>query len=294
MHVQCARMKPMAFTALLATLLLPTTDTDAQVLQLSAKVGHTYEVTLSRESSRHGSDGSSGSTQDRDTFVERVIGLREGGIEVEYDLPRAISAEEMAGNWQFPARVLKSPGVPMQLLNRSELEARVASWLKKAKLTRAACGHLIFTWNAFRIECDPQSVIHTVELLEFGSPDLRSGALYQDAKAHGRGRLSSRETEPDGTSFTAMMEVDPDAVRRQRAESDVDVAELTSKALSIDAAMRERAKESISGTVAVTFDMDSAGQIRRRTRVTRLEIEKPDGQLETETITETLQRRLVS
>jgi hypothetical protein len=66
------------------------------------------------------------------------------------------------------------------------------------------------------------------------------------------------------------------------------------KPVTLDAALRERAGETISGTISVTFETDSAGNVRRRTKVTKLDIKGPDGQSETETVTETLERRLIS
>jgi hypothetical protein len=87
------------------------------------------------------------------------------------------------------------------------------------------------------------------------------------------------------------MPVDPDAVRRARAESDVVVGEIVRKPVTLDAALHERAKETISGTISVAFETDSAGNARRRTKVTKLDIEEPDGRSETQTVTETLERR---
>ena len=65
------------------------------------------------------------------TLVERVIALRDSGVELEFDLPEGTSAEDRTRNWQFPARVLKSSDQPLQLLNGAELEARVQDWLKR-------------------------------------------------------------------------------------------------------------------------------------------------------------------
>jgi len=87
------------------------------------------------------------------------------------------------------------------------------------------------------------------------------------------------------------MPVDPDAVRRARAESDVVVGEIMNKPVSLDAALRERAMEIISGTISVAFETDPAGNVRRRTKVAKL---GPDGRSETQTVTATLERRLIS
>ena len=291
---QSMSMKLIGFIGMIAALFLATIVAHAGGLSPAPQVGDTYEVTLSRESARHGSDGSSGTSHDKDTIIERVIGLRADGLELEYDLPNAATADERAKTWQFPARVFKPIGGPAQLLNGPELEARVDGWLKTAGWPRTVCGHWIFTWNAFLIECDPQSVIKTVQSFDLRSADLREGDPYQETEALGSGKLARKATGPNGTSFAVEMPVDPDAVRRARAESDVVVGEIMKKPVSLDAALRERAKAIISGTISVEFEADSAGNVRRRTKVTKLDIAGPDGSSETETVTETLERRLIS
>jgi hypothetical protein len=81
--------------------------------------------------------------------------------------------------------------------------------------------------------------------------------------------------------------------RRASAETDVAVAQLMGRALSLEEALRERARDTVSGTISVKFDTAGAGEVQRRTTVTKLEIGRPNGLLETQTTTETLERRLV-
>jgi hypothetical protein len=291
---QFIRMKLIGFISIIAALLLPATVARAGASPLAPQVGDTYEITMTRESAQQGSHGSSGSSRDKDTIIERVISLRADGLELEYDLPKTARADQRASNWQFPARVFKPFGGPAQLLNGPELEARVDGWLEAAGWPRTVCGHWIFTWNAFRIECDPQSVIKSVESFDLRSADLRDGASYQETEARGPGKLARKEAGPDGAIFAVEMPVDPDAVRRARTESDVAVGEIMKKPVTLDAALRERARETVSGTISVAFDTDSAGNVRRRTKVTKLDIKGPDDRSETETVTETLERRLIS
>ncbi len=287
-------MKLNAFMGMVAALLLSVIVARAGTLALAPQVGDIYELTLTRDSAQQGSDRSSGSSHDKDTIIERVLGLRADGLELEYDLPNAATAGEKASNWQFPARVIKPFGGPTQLLNGPELESRVDGWLKAAGLSRSACGHLIFTWNAFRIECDPQSVIKMVQRFDLRSADVREGIPYQEPDARGSGTLARKEAGPDGETFAVELQIDPDAVRRARAESDVAVGEIMNKPVSLDAAILQRAAEIVSGTISVAFETDQAGNVRRRTKVTKLDIKQPNGRSETQTVTETLERRLIS
>jgi hypothetical protein len=277
-----------------AALITPALVAPAGATSLAPQVGDTYQITMTRTSAQHGNHGSSGNSQDNDAIVERVIGIRANGLELEYDLPKAARADERASTWQLPAKVFKPFGGPAQLLNGPELEARVDGWLKAAGWPRTVCGHWIFTWDAFHIECDPQSVIKTIEAFDLRSSDIREGATYNEPGARGPGKLAMRPAGPNEKIFAVEMPVDPDAVRRARAESDIVVGEIMKKPVTLSEALRKRARETVSGTISITFESDSAGNVRRRTKVTKLDIRDPDGQSETETVTETLERQLIS
>ncbi|KGQ20610.1 hypothetical protein LF41_1147 [Lysobacter dokdonensis DS-58] len=223
-----------------------------------------------------------------------MIAVREGGLELEYDLPKEATADDRARSWQFPVRVFRPTKGAMQLLNGSELEERVDTWLKAGDFTRADCGRWIFTWNAFRMECDPQSVIKTLEAFDLRSADIREGVTYQDSEAEGTGTLTKKATRPDGATFAVEMGVDPGALRRARAEADVAAGEIMQQPVTLDAALRERAKERVTGTRTVTFETDTAGNVRSRTSVTQVEIQGAAGKTESRTVTETVERRAVS
>lgn len=278
----------------IALSLLPTTDAWAQPSPPIRAAGATYELIKSYETSEQRSDGSSGSSSGHDTILERVIAARDTGIELEYDLSRDAKAEDRARIWQFPARVFKPSNGPMQLLNASELEARLEVWLKAAGWDRSVCGRWIFTWNAFRIDCDPQSIIKAIEAIDLWSFDLREGTPYRDAEALAPGVIAKKTLGPNGATFAVMLEADPAAVRRARAEADVATGEIMQKPVTLEAALRERAKEQVSGTISVTFETDTAGNIRKRTKVTKLEIKLADGTSESQTVAETVERRDVS
>ncbi|GAA5004494.1 hypothetical protein FNZ56_07050 [Pseudoluteimonas lycopersici] len=263
-------------------------------MQPMPKVGDEHEIIKSYETSEQSSEGSTGSSRGRDAILERVIGMRDGGFELEYDLPKSATTDDRSRNWQFPARVFRSKNGAMQLVNDRELEARADGWLKAAGLTHDACGRWIFTWDAFRIECDPQSVLKTLEAFDLSSAVIREGASYQDIEAKSAGTLTRKATGPNGSTYTVVMEIDPDAVRRARADSDVVVGEITQKPVTLDEALLKRANEIVTGTITVTFDTDLTGNVRSRTKVTKVETKNPDGRSESRTSTETVERRLVS
>lgn len=276
--------------ALLAALLLPAPVAPAQPGPPGDRAGDRYELVRRYESSSESSEGATGSSGGHDMLVERVVAVRADGLELEYRLPEDSPAQSRESQWQFPARVLRLSDGKLQLLNRAELEARVERWLKKGKMTRDACGRWIFTWNAFRIDCDPETVIPLVRSWDLRSPELREGALHREEEALAPAPLTLQPDGLEGPVFVARMEIDPAAVRRGRAESDVAVGEMTGKAVTLEAAEAERAKEAVSGTITVTFAADPAGRVKRRTKVVELEIRKPGGATETERMTETLER----
>jgi len=259
----------------------------------AAPTSETYAITQSYRTFEEASDGSSGSSSGSDALLERVIARRVDGVELEYDLPMEAAPDDRARNWQFPARVLRRGGGQMQLLNTGQLEDRLAAWLKAANWDRSVSGRLIVTWNAFRIECDPQSIVEQLEEIDLSSQDLSDGALYVDVYARGAGRLTREEGNPGGTTFSAIIDVDPDKVRLGRAETDVAVGELMQDTTSLEIALRERSEEQISRSISVVWETDNAGVARKRTKTTAIETIRSDGTVETRTAVEVVERQRV-
>jgi hypothetical protein len=284
----------MRFLTIVTALLLQTLPASAQESQPGARAGDVYEIRLESVSSESSSDGSSGDSSSHGAFVERVIAVHDNGVELEFDLPDDATAEDRARIWQYPVRVLRPSHGPLQLLNGPELEMRVTRWLEAAEMPREACGRWYFTWNAFQIECDPQSVLQMLASFDLRPGELRDGAPYQEAGGRAPAVLRRETRGSGGAVFVAEMEVDPEAVRRQRAEADVVVAEISGReSLALGAALQARSAERISGTIRIRFETDAAGRMTRRTKVIALEIEGSDRGRETQTVTETLERRLL-
>lgn len=257
-------------------------------------VGEVYQITKDVETASKGDSGSTGSSTDRDTIMERVLGVRPDGLEFEYDLPEDATEQDRESNWQFPIRVFKPFSGAAQLLNRAEIEARLNHWLKKGGIPRAACGHWVFTWNAFKIDCDPQSALATVEGYDLGVNDLRDGLEYNDPEAASPIILRKSGVLANGTTFSGSALVDPEEIRREQAKSDLIVAEIMKKTLSLADAIRARSKEAVSGTIAVSFETDASGFVRKRTTTTNLELTTADGKTEHRTVTEVLKRQMTS
>jgi hypothetical protein len=283
----------LGFLAIAGALLVQAPVAQAQEPAPGPRVGDVSEIQWESVSAETRGGESSGSSQSRNMLVERVIAVRDGGVELEFDLPAGTSAADRGRTWQFPVRVLRPPRGPLVLLNDRELETRVNRWLDGAGLTRAACGRWYFTWDAFRIECDPQSVIQMLAAFDLGPDGLRDGDPYRQAGALGAGILRREARGVGGAVFIVDLTVDPEAVRRERAQADVVVAEITRReSLTLDAALRARANERITGTIRITFETDEAGRVLRRTKVTAWSSEAPGGERETQTVTETAERRL--
>jgi hypothetical protein len=261
--------------------------------QSQYQVGQIFEISRDVETAETGGDGFRSSSTDRDMLEERVVGIGPSGLELEYDLPKSTSAEGRARQWQLPARVLRPPTGPMQLLNRPDMTARAAAWLKAAGMTDAACGHWYVTWNAFRIECDPQSVVKMIETFDAGPEKLAADDLYMDAQALRSAPLKVKAGAPGSAVLYVEMAVDPDAFRQGEAQADLLTAEMIRKPVALEAALHARAAEDISGTITVTFQIDEDGHVQRQTKVTVVNVKWQDGNKKTRTVTQTLERKLV-
>jgi len=280
--------------AVIVAALMAGPNAGAQLTAPTMQVGEQHEISMRYENGQEGSDGSRGSASGGDAILETVIAVTESGTELEYDLWMGATTEERARGWVFPARVLRQPDGGLKLLNRAELEVRLERWLAAAGWPREVCGRWIFTWNAFRIECDPEAVLDTIKAFDLLSADLRDGASYRDPDARGPGLLRRIADGRDGARFVVSMDVDPNVVRRERADADVAVGEITQRPVALEDALRTRGRERVSGTIEVTFDLDADLRPMRRRRVTRLEIIEPDGERHSETRVMTIERRPVS
>lgn len=253
---------------------------------IDAVAGDTFELSQSYDTSSSGSNGSSSSSHGRTAILERVLAVGPEGVELEYDLPRSATEADRAREWQFPARMLRSPDGAMRLLNAADLSARLAIWLKKAKWDNSVCGRLIFTWNAFRIECDPQSVVATVANYDIGVIRPVDGGTYRDPAATAAGKLK----KVSDSHFVVTMEIDPAVIRKERADVEIGVGEISGKPITLDVAMRNHAADAVSGTVTVTFDTDDLGIAWRQTREMKFDV-RVGSVTETEVRTNTIVRR---
>jgi hypothetical protein len=94
----------MLLVATITVLVLPASNMRAESTQSTPKVGDEYEITKRYETSQKTSDGSSGSSRGQDGVLERVIAVRGGGLELEYEFPKDAKAENRTRQWQFPVR----------------------------------------------------------------------------------------------------------------------------------------------------------------------------------------------
>lgn len=274
-------------------------STPAEASEHDRQVGDVYELALKYQSKgdgndgNDGNDGSSSSSSGKTTIIEKVISVSKSGFELEFDLPESATEQARVRQWTLPARVFKSLEGSSQLLNQVELENRLEHWLEKANWTREACGQWIFTWNAFYIDCDPQSVMETLRQYEMSTGDLKAGAPYEDEQALAPAVLDEEILNSGEHVLVAKMLVNPDVICRQRADADVVSAQILGEDLKLDNALRKRCGEKISGTIDVTYFSGADGDAARLTRIRNMTTEGTEGNIETETRTVTLERKLI-
>ncbi|MCA1749150.1 MAG: hypothetical protein ABR601_10415 [Parasphingopyxis sp.] len=291
-----ARSEEMSFFHLsaMAAIWLVTPATMAQSIQPGEQVGDVYEITLEHEeSSQSEADMTHWSSRGRDVIYERIVAIRDDGVVLEYDMPPEIPAEDRARVWQFPVRVFDPPDGPVQLLNVAELETRVAAWLEASGLTREACDHWYFTWNAFKIECDPQSILEGLERFDLRPGPLAEGVPYRDPHALHSAPFSKTDTDP-GAIYAAEMPIDPAVMRLSEAEANAVTTQIMGESPRLEAEREALSDTEYSGTINVTYETNSEGRVWRRTREMHLVIRKPDGESESRNFHETVERRLVS
>lgn len=240
----------------------------APVLSQAMKSGDHFRLQLQRHSEdRDAGNGVQSSSDDTDTLTQRVVSVASNEIEVEFDLPAAATARDRLVGWQFPARVRYGPDGSKTLLNTTELAKRRDAFLQASKLDQSACGHWIFTWNAFKIECDPQSAIGIIEAFEIQPDLLADGAPFAMKGAAGSAAMTCVPVKPAGKKCSVLLDLDADEVRRELADTDIVTGEILGKPVTPDVAAKRHAATQISGTIDVTFEADAGGLVWKRTTV---------------------------
>ena len=252
----------------------------------TADVDEPYLIISTRESN----NGRGGTSFDRDTILISRRQSDERGTEVTYDLPPSASAAERAASWHFPAAIRFAPDGSRVLVNEAELASRVDPWLKLGGYTREACGHWIFTWNAFKIDCDPLSVLETASEFDMGPTDPQDGQPIRNEAASAPGTLKLVKSQGSSRTYTVEFELDPERVMQSRAESDVVVGQIVNKPITLETALAAHRNESISGQITERFETDGTGQIVRRTTETTIRSIDNDGKESVATSTRTLEK----
>ncbi|NJC05833.1 hypothetical protein GGQ97_001626 [Sphingomonas kaistensis] len=219
---------------------------------------------------RETGEGSNSSSNGSDTVVEWLIDRRGASEVVELDYT-ADTPKEARTSWQLPVRFLRTPGGEVQLLDPAGMEARVDPWLRRAKLTRAICGRTIFTWNAFTIRCDLDSVKELIAKYDLRSVTPREGAAY---KAKGAATAAPLKRQQDGSAqlLTATSQIDPEQFREAAATTAILVAEISGKKLAPEEARARFAANRYAGTITTTFTLDAGGEPIRRVEQLKLEL----------------------
>lgn len=255
--------------ACLAAALLPT----QAHAQHAPQVGDTAMVTIGYETqseSGTGSSSSSGSFQ----YLERVLAMSPDGVEREYSHPA--SEEAPLAAWHLPVRILERPDGELVIANRPEMESRRDRFMQEAEIPREACGSWYFTWNAFQVECDPDSILATIAYLDIQPDVLAEGASYVTENALAAGTLSIVASEAGGTTYRAQMPVDPDAIRLERAEQSVVVGEIMREPVTLEEAIAQRLGDRVEGTITVTLVAHPTGEVH--TRTAELDVEYTDSE----------------
>ncbi len=272
------------------TLLAPALALTLSHAATAAAPGERYTVRMEYRNESQGNEGGSGSSSGHQSITVRVIAERDGGQELEYDLPEGASERKRLSQWQLPARIFVAADGKMTLLNPAELEVRRDRFLAAGKLTREACGKWNFTWNAFKIECDPQSALRTVEAFRLKPAGLADGAAFALVGAKGSTALSCRAETGGGQTCSATLPIDAEAERRDAAEADVAIGQMTGKPVTLADATQARSAMQVHGTIETVLVLDAGGTVTKRTTITRVRINERDGTSETRTRTVVLTR----
>lgn len=227
-----------------------------------------YESSSERLGDMAGTSSSSG----RQQLGERIIARGPQGTEAEYFLTS--KKGEARGNdaWIFPVRILIAADGSKSVLNKAELEARVDVMLAKANWTRDACSRWYFTWNAFQVRCDPAAALEAIDAYGMSHGAINEGATIAINGVAQPVALSKSGERGDRILLRGSAKVDAQSIRESEAQTAMIVAEISGKAISLEAAKAQSATVDATGTVAIELEVDAAGLIWRRTNLTEVTV----------------------
>lgn len=244
--------------------------------------GSLFEVRVAYESESAGGE-SSGTSRGHDTLIERIIAVDPTEIVVRYErIPsprRYVGEQPNLIDWEFPATISVLDPDAIILQNVDEIEARNAEWRQAAGIPDEACGLWYFTWNAFEIECDPNTVVQALEAFMLYNKELYEGREIKEPHTLEGSVLTFVSSLP--LTLQADFILDPEIIRKERAQQDVIVAQIMqSETITLEDAIEGRATEQISGTLTTEWELDELGRVIKRTRNSNIAIELESGEIE--------------
>lgn len=272
--------------AWLATLCLLSTDSgNASASPLRA--GDVFQIERRYVTENHSTDGSSGPSSGSDVVEIRVVSTDETGTIFELDHASGVDAASRERNWTYPARIWRPRNGPSQLLNGDELTGRLNAWLTRANWTREMCGRLLFTWNLFRIECDPASVLP--EFDAWFPEDPVDGGDYQHPLALHTAQLTLLDNAQLGFSLAANLPMDAALAMSADRKTESTVVELLGREPH-----RRRVGRLIDGSIYVRYDVYPDGRGWRRSELVLRSTKSSDNIISSQAELTTLTRRRIT
>lgn len=235
---------------------------------------------LEYKNSSETEDGSSSSSNGRQSLIETVVDRTAEKTVLEYDYPHVDNGRNKAGFWYFPAKITVSSDGTRHLTDRSAVEQRIAKGIEERGIPVEACGKRTHGGGfPFKYDCDPDSVLKQIEPFILEETGIYEGATY----SHPAGLLpvSLRRDERAKNTLLAVFQIAPDVFRSRKIEQDRIYSEMMNEAFSPIEAQRHAEQTDYVGTISVRFELDEAATVSRRIETTIITESPPDGPAKT-------------
>jgi hypothetical protein len=248
-----------AFVSMLGFLTLATASADQTT---TAPEPTRIEITTSSvftttDGGRHGhSKGTS-------RLFEREWTCGPAGRELEFFVD---PVPQNAWEWRLPVRVLQAPEGDLRLLDEAGMLRRAEEWRRQRDIPAEACGTTINAIIAFaRIECDPNSILESLNRADVRAQDLRDGVALRIPDASQQQVVLRQVSQAGGVRrLSGVAALDPEILRLRKAEEDVAMGQtLGPGGPDLAAALRFRRALEAGGTVSVEAEVvDATGEVR--------------------------------
>jgi len=265
------------------------------VEEISEGSSQSSQITYKRISKHESSTGGYGNSASHNAVLENIISNKDGFLEVEYSF--ANDVKWIFDEWKLPARVSINSDSTLDLLNRSEIEARLQRLIESSPKVKRYCGENALARHSIMIDCDIDDVLDTLQTYNLHLGELADGSMYLEQGVLRAEPLARKDTSGSQAIFVVDLNMDPAHIREDYENNLRRSAAMTGNTfesiLASDLNLSEGETPVYAGKRTVTISTDLSGNVQKIERSTLITINGGSQFIKTLTVNGVVERHAV-